>query len=189
MFRAALVALRVMEARQGLDRRGRHHRHGDGGAPSGVILSGGAFLPIAQQVMSVEIDFPLEFVVTGTPVSLQTKRADTRLACRAKVKAASSASLPEGHFSATSPIAVTLFYFPETEMQGDIDNIVEPVLDALSRHVYADDRQVERVWVQKFEPGRIFAFTNPSAVLEEALRGSKPRLFVRIHDDPREGLA
>jgi len=139
--------------------------------------------------MSVEIDFPLEFVVPGTPVSLQTKRADTRLACRAKVKAASSASLPEGHFSATSPIAVTLFYFPETEMQGDIDNIVKPVLDALSRHVYADDRQVERVWVQKFEPGRIFAFTDPSAVLEEALRGSKPLLFVRIHDDPREGLA
>jgi hypothetical protein len=55
-------------------------------------------------------------------VSLQTKRADTRLAWRAKVKAVSSASLPEGNFSATSPIAVTLFYFPETEMQGDIDN-------------------------------------------------------------------
>ncbi len=41
-------------------------------------------------------------------------------------------------------------------MQGDVDNIVKPILDALSKHIYNDDGQVERIWVQKFEPGRIF---------------------------------
>ena len=74
-------------------------------------------------------------------------------------------------------------------MQGDVDNIVKPVLDALCRHVYHDDRQVERSWVQKFEGGRIFPFDNPTSVLAAAIKGEKPLLFVRLTDDPSEGLA
>ncbi len=73
-------------------------------------------------------------------------------------------------------------------MQGDIDNIVKPILDALCKHVYDDDRQVERVWVQKFEPGRVFQFSNPTLMLTEAIQGEKPLLFVRLTDDPTEGL-
>ena len=77
---------------------------------------------------------------------------------------------------------------PAEAMQGDVDNIVKPILDALSKHIYNDDRQVERVWVQKFEPGRIFQFARPSEVLSEALSGEKPLLFIRLGDDPAEGL-
>jgi crossover junction endodeoxyribonuclease RusA len=43
-------------------------------------------------------------------------------------------------------------------MEGDLDNIVKPILDALSRHVYMDDRQIE------------------------------PVLYIRLSDDPYEGL-
>jgi Holliday junction resolvase RusA-like endonuclease len=138
--------------------------------------------------MTVEIDFPLEFVVPGTPVSLQAKRTDSKMAWKALVKEASYTALPEGHFSTTSPMSVTLFYFPATEMQGDIDNIIKPILDALCKHVYDDDKQVERVWVQKFEPGKIFQFSNPTRMLTEAIQGEKPLLFVRLTDDPTEGL-
>lgn len=138
--------------------------------------------------MSVEIEFPVEFIVQGTPVSLQAKRAEAKEAWKARVKEASYASLPDGHFSTDGPIAVTLFYFPDGEMQGDVDNIVKPVLDALCRHIYTDDRQVERVWVQKFEPGRLFQFRQPSQILSEALSGEKPLLYVRLGDDPTEGL-
>ena len=121
-------------------------------------------------------------------MSLQAKRAEAKEAWKARVRKASYASLPDGHFSADGPIAVTLFYFPDGEMQGDIDNIVKPVLDALRRHIYADDRQVERVWVQKFEPGRLFQFRQPSQVLSEAISGEKPLLYVRLGDDLTEGL-
>ena len=138
--------------------------------------------------MSVEIQFPLEFVVHGTPVSLQTARTKSKDDWKLRVKIASYGALPEGHFLTEAPISVTLFYFPDTEMQGDIDNIVKPILDALSKHIYHDDRQVERVWVQKFEPGRIFQFARPSEALSEALSGEKPLLFVRVGDDPAEGL-
>lgn len=139
--------------------------------------------------MSVEIEFPLEFVVEGTPVSLQAKRPESREAWKAKVKAASYTVLPEGHFSAGVPMSITLFYFPPAPMQGDVDNIVKPVLDALRGHVYHDDSQVERVWVQKFEPGRVFQFTNPTKALTAAILGGKPILYVRVTDDPTEGLS
>ncbi|MCB8876096.1 RusA family crossover junction endodeoxyribonuclease [Acidisoma silvae] len=136
--------------------------------------------------MTVEITFPLEFVVGGTPVSLQTKRISTREAWRDKIRTASAGALPEGHFCSAGRIVVTLFYFPAEEMQGDIDNIVKPVLDAFSQHIYLDDRQVERILVQKFEPENFFAFRAPSPILEQAIMGSKPLLYVRLSDDPSE---
>jgi hypothetical protein len=74
--------------------------------------------------MSVEVLFPLEFVVRGTPVSFQAARAKSKEAWKKRVKEASYDALPEGHFSTEASISITLFYFPSTEMQGDIDNIV-----------------------------------------------------------------
>ncbi len=138
--------------------------------------------------MASEIQVPLEFLVHGTPVSVQAKRADSRAAWKARVKRASSDVLPDAHFSTRSALSVTLFYFPDAAMKGDIDNIVKLVLDALCRHVYRDDDQVERVLVQKFEPGKVFQFSDPSDVLTQALRGDKPLLFVRLSDNPTEEL-
>lgn len=73
-------------------------------------------------------------------------------------------------------------------MQGDVDNIVKLVLDALCEHIYRDDNQVERVVVQKFEPGNVFPFRSPSAALSEALKRAKPALYVRLSGDPFEDL-
>lgn len=137
----------------------------------------------------MEPEFPLEFIVPGTPVSLQATRASSRTAWKAHVRAASMTALPEHHFATAGRIAATLFYFPAEPMQGDIDNIVKLVLDALSRHVYLDDAQIERVVVQKFEPENIFAFKAPSVLLERALRHPRPVLYVRLSDDPFEDLS
>jgi hypothetical protein len=82
----------------------------------------------------------------------------------------------------------TLYYFPEGPRQGDVDNIVKLALDALSPHIYLDDSQIERVVVQKFEPGNVFRFSNPSAMLLDAITGAKPVLYVRLSDQPFEDL-
>jgi crossover junction endodeoxyribonuclease RusA len=113
--------------------------------------------------MSVEIRFPVEFVVEGTPVSLQARgrRRKSLREWQARVQETSRTVLPEGHFASESPIAATLYYFPAAAMQGDIDNIVKPILDALSKHVYLNDHQVHRVLVQKFEPDNVFSFPSP----------------------------
>jgi crossover junction endodeoxyribonuclease RusA len=93
------------------------------------------------------------------------------------------------HWATMGRVAVTLFYFPDTPMQGDIDNIVKPILDALGRHIYVDDSQVERVVIQKFEPGNVFLFSAPSAVLANALQIRKPLLYVRLSNNPFEELS
>ena len=136
----------------------------------------------------MEPEFPIEFVVEGTPVSLQAKRPESRAQWQERVKEASRSKLPLGHWATAGRVAATLFYFPNEPMEGDIDNIVKPVLDALGRHIYIDDKQVERVVVQKFEPGNIFPFAAPSETLEDALLRAKPVLYVRLSDDPFEEL-
>jgi crossover junction endodeoxyribonuclease RusA len=70
-------------------------------------------------------------------------------------------------------------------MQGDLDNIVQPIVNALKRHIYMDDHQIQRILVQKFEPGNVFEFNSPSPALVDALNKPKPVLS----DDPFEDLA
>ena len=136
----------------------------------------------------MEIEFPVEFLVVGTPVSLQAKRRESINQWKARIIEASRSILPQGHFASENPVAATLFYFPAAEMAGDVDNIVKPVLDALGQHVYMDDRQVHRVLVQKFEPGNVFGFGSPTPTLQDALNRAKPILYIRLSDDPFEDL-
>ena len=136
----------------------------------------------------MEPEFPCEFIVLGTPVSSQRDSRKAKLEWKALVQAASFKKLPQMHFATDDPISVTLYYYPEDKMVGDIDNVVKLTLDAMSRHIYHDDSQVERVVIQKFEKGRIFAFRNPSETLTACMLGSKPALYVRVSTDPHEEL-
>ena len=138
--------------------------------------------------MAVEIAFPIEFLVFGTPVSSQAERSKACEQWKERVKKSSKLALPQPHFVSDDRIAVTLYYFPAEPMQGDVDNIVKLVLDAMSRHIYLDDRQVERVVVQKFEPGNSFDFPEPSATMTAALEAERPVLYVRVSNRPLEEL-
>lgn len=134
----------------------------------------------------MNIEFPIEFIVRGTPVSQRAKLALARDEWKARVKDASAAVIPNPHFASDARMAVTLYYLPIEAMLGDIDNIIKPVLDALTTHIYLDDQQVERLVVQKFEPEQTPALEQPSATLREAWDGPRPLLYVRITDDPNE---
>lgn len=136
----------------------------------------------------MELSFPIEFIVHGTAVSLQAKRTESRNEWKARVKAASTAIIPQPHFASEEPIGVTLYYLPDEPMTGDIDNIVKPILDALSAHIYVDDQQVERLVVQKFEPGIPFEVENPTETVAAAVSGPRPALYVRLSNKPREEL-
>ncbi|MSO77041.1 MAG: RusA family crossover junction endodeoxyribonuclease [Alphaproteobacteria bacterium] len=136
----------------------------------------------------MQLFFPIEFVVDGTPVSSQSGTPRSRNKWKARVKAASSAVLPDDHWVSEDRIAATLFYFSDAPISLDVDNIVKLVLDALRHHIYYDDRQVDRVVVQKFEPENVFNFGSPSATLADALTRPKPVLYVRLSNDPFEEL-
>jgi crossover junction endodeoxyribonuclease RusA len=136
----------------------------------------------------MEIEFPIEFLVSGTPVSLSSQNPNAREQWKDRVKRASSSSLPSPHFASSERLAVTIYYFPAEPMQGDVDNIVKLILDAMSRHVFIDDRQVERIVVQKFEPGNIFSFSRPTQPMIDAIGGDKPILYIKVSNDPFEEL-
>jgi crossover junction endodeoxyribonuclease RusA len=136
----------------------------------------------------MEVVFPIEFLVSGTPVSLSTENAIARDQWKDRVRTAGSRCLPSPHFASNERCAVTIYYFPAQRMQGDVDNIVKFILDAMKQHIFIDDRQVERVVVQKFEPGNVFNFANPSETLIEALNSDKPLVYIRVSNDPFEEL-
>ena len=134
-------------------------------------------------------EFPLEFLVLGTPVSAQSQNEKSRTEWKARVRASAIGVLPEGHWATSDRMSAILYYFPAVQMQGDVDNIVKLVLDAMKQHIYVDDRQVERVVVQKFEPGNVFPFASPSHKLAEAMERENSVLYIRLSTDPFEDLS
>lgn len=132
-----------------------------------------------------ETMYPLEFFIGATPLSLQAKAASrarwrevVRQAARERIDATD-----ELGFVDAGPFSLTIYYFPAAPMAGDVDNIVKPIMDALIHLAYNDDRSIERVVVQKLEPGAGWAFSAPSDQLTDALLVTPPVVYIRIDDD------
>ena len=131
-------------------------------------------------------DQPLEFVVYGTAVSHQAKRPASRERWRGMVRDAAREELPDVHFAVEEPVAVTIYFFPQAEMQADIDNCAKPILDAMGSFVYIDDKQVERIVMQKFEPERPMEVRDePTPFLATALGAVVPVVYIKVGTDLR----
>ncbi|HEY0837816.1 MAG TPA: RusA family crossover junction endodeoxyribonuclease [Azospirillum sp.] len=131
--------------------------------------------------------YPLEFIVEGTPRSLQASGPSKEL-WKERVREVARARIRETDelgFLDDRGLAVTIFYFLPEPMEGDIDNIVKPILDAMNAVAYLDDRAVERLVVQKFEPGMETSFHDVSQKLAEALGTPPPVVYIRVDDDLR----
>lgn len=135
----------------------------------------------------MELEFPIDFVVQGTAVSVQ---AESRSKARwmETVKQASLDAIDPPKFSSDENMSVTLYYFSDGPKQVDTDNIIKPILDALAPQIYQDDRQVDRVTAHQFEPENLFMFSNPSEAFSRALEMERPVLYVRISNNPSEDL-
>jgi crossover junction endodeoxyribonuclease RusA len=81
------------------------------------------------------------------------------------------------------PLALSIYYFPPAPMEGDVDNIIKPIMDALIGVAYTDDRVVERVLAQKFEPEVEWSFEQPGEMLAVALETTPPVVYIRVDDD------
>ena len=82
-----------------------------------------------------------------------------------------------------------MFYFPQAQMPGDVDNIVKLTLDALSPHVYLDDGLIDRVLIQRFDPVESFTFASPSDTLVGAVASKEPVLYIRLAEVPLKDLS
>ncbi|MEM1048278.1 MAG: RusA family crossover junction endodeoxyribonuclease [Pseudomonadota bacterium] len=134
-------------------------------------------------------DLPLEFYVVGTPVSHQSSNVTAKQEWKNTVLIAATSSIEGGSWSFQEKrLAITLFYFPQSPMAGDIDNIIKLTLDALMPNVYRDDELIDRVVAQRFDPTNTYTFQTPSAVLFEAMASGDPALYVRIAEVPLEDI-
>jgi crossover junction endodeoxyribonuclease RusA len=130
----------------------------------------------------LEVAFPIEFVVKGTPVSLKASAA-SKQAWKDKVTEASKAEIPGDSWASEKSVSISLLYLPAEENVPDVDNILKSILDALSPHILMDDKQVERVMVQRIEADRMYSFSNPTALLTEVVKGERPALYVNMRAD------
>jgi len=132
------------------------------------------------------VPFPLEFSISQTPVSAQASNAKAKEAWKTTIGHRARERINEAreqYFLDDRPLMATIYYFPPSRMPGDIDNIVKPILDGMVKVAYVDDHCIERVVVQRFEPGLPWIFASPSEALETAIQMEKPILYVRLEDD------
>jgi len=131
------------------------------------------------------LPFPLEIIVEGTPVSAQGSSfaRDAWKRIVAEETRRRLQELTDWYWLEERPLSATIFYFAEAPMEGDIDNIVKPILDALKAIVYHDDNVVERVLVQRFEPDIPWSFATVPNLLRTALEQMPPAVYIRIEND------
>lgn len=131
--------------------------------------------------------FPLEFFIEETPKSLQASPR-SREQWKQTVGDAARLRVHETvgmDFLDSRPLAVTIFYFSAAEMEGDVDNIVKLILDGMINIAYLNDKVIERVLAQKFEPGIERTFADVTQKLAAALDADAPVVYIRVDDDVR----
>jgi len=133
---------------------------------------------------SIEIDFPVTFTVEGTPVSSQSTTTRTRNAWKKKVFGAARLAVPAYKWCADIDLSITIYDFPTDNPQGDVDNIVKLIQDALKGTVFTDDRLVRRVVAQRFLPSETARMDPMPELVAEALVEDPPFVYVRINVDP-----
>jgi crossover junction endodeoxyribonuclease RusA len=134
----------------------------------------------------ISLPFPIEFVIRDTPRSHQSKNVRGKELWKKKVREVANAhmkTLREFFFIDDRPLAATIFYFPPTQMDGDVDNIVKLIIDGMIAVVYPSDHLIERIVVQKFEPGVEAIFHAPTPTLAQAIETEPPVIYIRLDDD------
>ncbi|MGK7877972.1 MAG: RusA family crossover junction endodeoxyribonuclease [Xenococcaceae cyanobacterium] len=127
--------------------------------------------------------FPFDFIVTGSPVSLQTNNRTLLQSWKGKVRQAAVARLPVGTVPTIEPVQVIITHYYDTTSL-DIDNIAKPILDALNLLVYIDDKQITDLTVRKRDINSLFRVRRMPAVIAQAFATGEPFVYVKIDVPP-----
>lgn len=86
--------------------------------------------PISADVPSaIEIAFPIEFFIFDrVPVSLAAS-TQSRERWKETVRNSARMAIDPSSWATDQPISITILYFPDGPMKGDIDNIVKNIID------------------------------------------------------------
>jgi len=135
---------------------------------------------------------PLDFVVSGIPVSRQTTSPAAVQRWQQTVAAAARSAIPRrrgGHDPSTEHLAVTLVYFYRSPPL-DTDNMIKPILDAMKGIVYDDDCQVVDLHAAVREMRGSYDLRNVTNALWLAIDAGDPFVYVHVDvvPEPLEAL-
>ena len=126
----------------------------------------------------------LEFVVQGPPVSNQQSTAQGRAnlaAWGATVRGAAQGLWANPTLTGELK-AVIINFYAGNEPSVDVDNMSKPILDAMQRIVYNNDRQVRQAEISHLKIGAAFSIVGVSKILVSALQAGSQFVYVRIED-------
>lgn len=129
---------------------------------------------------------PLEFVVLGTPLSLQAS-SQRKAAWKTTVAQAAATGIPANTHPIADEVTVEITYFFDT-VGPDIDNIIKPILDALNNVVWVDDSQVSRTTSQRKSLDASYRVRGLSAELARGFVSGGDFVHIRITDAPPVGV-
>ena len=113
-----------------------------------------------DDLVDIEIEFPVSFAVVGTPVSSQAANPGSKQRWKEAVAAAARRVVPEGTWLSLEPLSLLIYDFPEAPPQGDVDNIVKLIQDAMRLVIYPDDHQIRRIVAQRFLPDDLSSYAD-----------------------------
>lgn len=121
---------------------------------------------------------PLEFIVTGSAISHQSRNKVLLANWRQTVRLA-AAQAWGGREPLETPLKITVSYYHEKKtVRIDTDNLVKPIQNALIGLIYQDDGWITDTVVRKTGINGLFYVRGASMVLLEAF--SKGKAFVHI---------
>lgn len=129
--------------------------------------------------------FTFEFTVDGPAFS---QRADRRSLRNWRQRIRDSAkSRWDKETPVVEDVMVTITYFHDGS-RFDIDNILKPLLDAMSKLIFVDDSQITDLLCRKRILKDDLEIQNLSTILNEPLRRSRPLVYIVVETAPNQGV-
>jgi crossover junction endodeoxyribonuclease RusA len=125
----------------------------------------------------------LEFVVPGPPVSNQPGTAGRAnlLAWRATI--AGSATLQWANPPIMAGLkALIVNFYAGNKPSVDVDNMSKPILDAMQKIVYDNDRQIVQAEISHVKIDAVFSIPGVRPIIVTALQAGSQFVYVRIED-------
>jgi crossover junction endodeoxyribonuclease RusA len=129
-----------------------------------------------------------ECAVPGTPVSQRAENRFSLSTWKHTVADHAAQALPTHQDLSTSAAGLTVVYYYDLLPRLDLDNMIKPIMDALSGIVYADDKQVKAIDARFVDLNGAFRVRGLSPVLAAAFSVGSPfvHLVVSEPPDPQE---
>jgi crossover junction endodeoxyribonuclease RusA len=141
-------------------------------------------MPMVERTGSLAL--PIDFVISGVPVSVQSRATAAMDRWHLAVAAAARAARPRrrgGYDASAGRLAVTLVYFYLTPPL-DTDNMIKPILDAMRGIVYEDDKQIVDLHAGIREMRGAYDLSEVSDVLWSAIDAGDPFVYVHVDAAP-----